>query len=114
MLSVFPELLFLAPFSVFIIRIALGSVFIYATLQHIGNPANIIRLLGVVEGIIAAFVIAGAWTQAAALIAIGLISIWLFAPRFRTVALGTILLSLVLALTLVLSGAGPLAFDLPL
>lgn len=114
MLSVFPELFFLAPFSALVIRVALGSVFMYCALRHIGNPDNTSRALGAAEGIIAALLIAGAWTQPVAILGVLAIGTWFWLPKLRTVALGTALLSLVLALTLLITGAGPLAFDLPL
>ena len=114
MLSVFPELLFLAPFSALIIRIALGSVFMYCALRHTGNPDNVLRAVGVAEGVIAALLIAGAWTQPAAIVGMFTIGVWLWFPRFRSVPLSTAFLSLILALTLIITGAGPLAFDWPL
>lgn len=114
MLSVFPELFFLAPFSALVIRMALGSVFIYCALQHIGNSKTPLRMFGVAEATLAAAFIAGVWTQPAAILGALVIGTWFARPQVRPVALGTALLSLVLSLTLLIMGAGPLAFDLPL
>ena len=114
MLSILPSLLFLAPFSAFLIRIALGVVFGYAALRHFENTDAVVRALAILEGALAIMLVVGAWTQVMALLGGLLIGAWFWFPQLRTVALGTVLLSLALSLTLLITGAGPFAFDLPL
>lgn len=114
MLSVFPEVLFLAPFSASIIRVALGGVFAYAAWMHMKSTDRLTRVLSVVESAMVIFLIAGAWTQLAALGALLIIIVHFLIPRLRTVSLSTALLSLVMCVSLLVTGAGALAFDLPL
>jgi len=114
MLSVFPEILFLAPFSAFFIRITLALVFAYAVSHHFKNNDITVRGFSIVEAATAVALLLGAWIQPVAILSICLIGSWFLLPKLRSVALGTALLSLVLALTLLITGAGPLAFDLPL
>lgn len=114
MLSLFPQILFLAPFSAFLIRIALAIVFMYSAWNLLRQSDTLSRGTSIVEIVVAASLIAGIWTQAAALAGLVIIGIHFFTPRLRTVALGTALLSLVLCLSLLVTGAGAFAFDLPL
>jgi hypothetical protein len=114
MLSVFPELLFLAPLSAFIIRFALGVVLGYTCVQHFEKKGALLRTVATVEAVVAVALVVGAWTQIAAVITILLLGSHFALLRLRVVALGTALLALVMAVTLLLTGAGPFAFDLPL
>ncbi|RJR12889.1 hypothetical protein C4585_02930 [Candidatus Parcubacteria bacterium] len=114
MLSFFPELLFLSPFSAFLIRIALGCVFGYVAWKHFEKPDLSIRAYSVLEGALALTLIFGAWVQLGALVSILIIGSWFFFRKLRVVALGTALLSIALSITLLVTGAGPFAFDLPL
>src|SRR3989338_2380592 len=51
MLSTFPELLFLAPLSPFLIRLALASVFAYAALRHfVSKREEGVRTVGFAAG----------------------------------------------------------------
>ena len=114
MLSVFPSLLFLAPFSAFFIRVALALVFVHAGKNHIARAENSLRLLAIAEFLLAAALAAGAWTQIAVLAGAGVILFWLARPDFRPTARGTALLALVMCLSLLVTGSGAIAFDLPL
>ena len=114
MLSLFPDILFLAPFSAFLLRLSLGVVFGYAAWKYFAHETTLLRAFGFVEAIIAIALIAGAWTQAAALAAFIVIAIHFFMPSLRTIALGTALLSLVISISLLVTGAGVFALDLPL
>lgn len=111
MLSIFPSILFLAPFSAFLIRIALAAVLGYAMWAHWKSGK---RGVSFIEGIVALAITLGSWTQIGAIIAGVIVTIWLWKPHLRPVARGTALLSLVLCLSLLVTGAGALAFDLPL
>ncbi len=115
MLSLFPDILFLAPFSIFLIRIALAMTLAYSAWNHFSNDTQSgARMLGILEIIAVITVGVGAWTQAAALGASLIIGATLALPRLRNVALGTALLALVMAITLIVTGPGSLSFDLPL
>ena len=113
-LSIFPEILFLAPFSALFIRVALGMVFAYAAWKHFERSDVTVRAFAFPEGILSIALIVGAWVQLDALISLFIICMWFFFPKLRVVALGTALLSILLSATLLVTGAGPVAFDLPL
>lgn len=113
MLSYFPELLYLAPFSGLLIRVAVAVVLGMIALQGIRAKDTWTRASGVVTGLAALFLFAGALTQPMALIA--LLSIIESLVRIdRTLPKSTLWLALVMSLTLLLTGPGPFAFDLPL
>ena len=114
MLSVFPELLFLSPFSAFLIRFALAAVFAYAAWHHFKAGNRIANSFAVAESVLAAVIIAGAWTQPAALVGALMTGLWLWQEALRPLARGTVLLSLVMCLSLLVTGAGAFALDLPL
>ncbi len=114
MLSLFPEILFLAPLSAFLLRIALACVLGYAAWKHFPHEDSFVRIFSIIEITIAGALIAGAWTQGVALAALVALAIHFAVPRLRTVSLGTALLSLVISLSLIVTGAGAFAFDLPL
>lgn len=114
MLSIFPSILFLAPFSALLIRIALAFVLANAAWKHSYETGNMARGLAALEAITAAVVVVGASTQVAAIVGAIIIGAWLYFPSLRPVAYGTALLSLVLCLSLIVTGAGALAVDLPL
>ncbi|OGG79735.1 hypothetical protein A3A39_04380 [Candidatus Kaiserbacteria bacterium RIFCSPLOWO2_01_FULL_54_13] len=114
MLSVFPEILFLSPLAPFLIRLALGGVFAYAAWTHMKTTDSLPRSFSVIEGVVAILLVAGAWTQPAALGALLVIAAHLATPQLRTVSQGTALLALVMSASLLVTGAGAFAFDLPL
>ncbi len=114
MLSLFPDILFLAPVSAFIIRIALAVAMGYAAWKHFAAPENGLRASAVLEAAVAAALVAGIWTQAAALAGFVVASLAVIFPRLKTLPLSTTLLSLVMFLSLLVTGAGAFAFDLPL
>ena len=114
MLSLFPEILFLAPFSAFLIRVALALLLGLAAWKHFSHDEPSLRIFGILEIAAAAALLAGAWTQGVALLAfIGTALSFVF-PRLRAYPLSTTLLALVMFLSLVVTGAGVLSFDLPL
>ncbi len=114
MLSLFPELLFLAPLAAFVIRVAAGLTLAFIAYRHVSIPQMSTRIFGIIEGIIALLLIAGAYTQAAALTGSILLVLALLIPSHRTFPRSTLALLLILCLSLVVTGAGPFAFDLPL
>ncbi|OGG58560.1 hypothetical protein A2765_02435 [Candidatus Kaiserbacteria bacterium RIFCSPHIGHO2_01_FULL_56_24] len=114
MLSLFPELLFLAPFSAFVIRISVSIVLAHAAYKHLPVSSAATRTLGVIEGLCALLLFIGAYTQAAALVGLCIFLIHIFMPSLRPLPRSTIILALILCLSLIVTGAGPFAFDLPL
>ena len=114
MLSVFPELLFLSPFSAFLIRFALTAVFAYAAWHHFKTGGRIPTSFAFAEAVLAAVIIAGAWTQPAALIGTIMTGLWLWQGALRPLARSTVYLALVMCLSLLVTGAGAFAFDWPL
>ena len=114
MLSLLPQILFLAPLSAFVIRLALAFIFAYSAYTHVGRSDMTARAWAVVEAALAAALIAGAWTQAIVIVALLLTMVALIIPRMRIFPLSTILLTLVLCFSLLVTGAGAFAFDLPL
>ncbi len=118
MLSLFPELLFLAPLSAVLIRMAAAFTFGYIATKRLSAP-SLIRGLGIVEGLTAALLFVGLYTQAAAILGLILALVHLSVPRFRVLPTSTILLIAVMCASLLVTGPGPFtlsigAFVLPL
>ncbi|MBI2610618.1 hypothetical protein HYW60_01635 [Candidatus Kaiserbacteria bacterium] len=114
MLSVFPELLFLSPLAPFLLRIALAMLFALAAWNHVARPDAASRVLAIFEFVVAIALVVGAWTQPAALLGAIIAAVWFFQKTSRVYELSTILLTLVISLSLVITGAGAFAVDLPL
>ena len=114
MLPLFPEILFLAPFSALLIRVAASAVFGYAASKHLRDQGMTMRAVGAAEGVCALMLFLGLYAQAGALLGIALFLVHALQPQFRTLPASTGWLLLVLCVSLLLTGAGPLAFDLPL
>lgn len=114
MLSLFPELLFLAPVAVAILRLTLAGYIGYAAWRHVAESGAVIRILAIVEAAVAAALIAGFRVQAAAILAALLVAGMMAAPHLRRYPMSALVLLLLLSLSLVVMGAGAFAFDLPL
>ena len=114
MLAMFPNVLFLGLYSALLIRTALALTLAYAAWNHVKGERAGHRILSGVEILTAGALAVGAWTQLAAIIAVCILAIWSAFPSTRTVARGTIALAIVLALSLIVTGPGAYAFDLPL
>ncbi len=123
MLNFFPELLFLAPFSAFFIRLAASFVFGYLSLQHFKGTGTA-RIVGAIEGVCAVLFLLGLYTQLAAILGFIVAGVHILRKEY-TLPLSTLLLLLILCLSLLVTGAGPftvtigslvfpLSFDLPL
>lgn len=117
MLSLFPELLFLSPFAAFVIRIAVAVVFARSGWSHVqGGHSSWVQAVGGILLVLATLIFVGLYTQIAALSSI-VVLIILARKEFSESAPirgTTLFLMLVLAFSLVLTGPGPFAFDLPL
>ena len=118
MLTLFPTLLSWNQFSPFIIRLALGAVFVYwAWLRLKQSEATTgSRILGIADAVLGIALVVGFWTQVAAtLVALDLI--WRIIKKGTEKALFTsgvnyYVVLLVLALSLLVTGAGWWGFDL--
>lgn len=114
MLALFPDILFLAPFSALVIRVSVALILAIAAWRHVSAHETTVRGFAIIEVAAAAVLIAGAWVQAAALAALLVLVFWLVVPRVRVFPLSAVLLAIVMCLSLLVTGAGAFAFDLPL
>ncbi len=122
MLSLFPSLLTYERLGPFIIRGVLGitlAYFGYLKIMNRGRSSgsNSVRY-GIVEVFLSAFLIIGLYTQLTALInALILVSNIVFTPKQKALfsdGINYYVLLLVMAISLLFTGAGAFAFDLPL
>lgn len=122
MLSTFPSLLSFGEYAPFIIRIVLGftlAYFGYMKFKGKGSSSGSnTKVYGVAEIIISILIIIGLFTQVAALLNVVILIIKL-GHKVQEKALLTdgvnyYILLLAMAVSLVLTGPGVLAFDLPL
>lgn len=114
MLSLFPQLLFLSPFAAFLIRLALAVVFGYSAYARIPHGATLLKVFGVIDALIALALFLGFSTQLAALAGLICTIAWLARADWNPYPKSTTALAAVMCLSLLLLGAGPFAFDLPL
>lgn len=132
MLSLFPQILFLAPFAATLLRITAGLVFLYLAYFHIGNrraaahelsaliggASVIIYIYALIELALAAALLLGAYTQLAALVGFVIsIKVLLIRKSLRELkpfSQVSYALLAVICLSVVVTGAGIFAFDLPL
>ena len=135
MLNPFPELLILGLLAPFILRVALGVLFLHAGWNHLSRErrakaasklrvawgvlgTHFIWILGVVEVLVGLALLVGFFTQIAALVGvlIALKLLYLRKPH-PVIASGSVecyILVIAICLSLLLSGAGALAIDIPL
>lgn len=132
MLSLFPQILFLAPFSATILRISAGTAFLLVAWIHMGKREELSRVdffvighgawipvfAALLEFTIAAALLAGIYTQLAALFgALVALKFFIWKRRYGVMiplSRPTSALLFVICLSLVFTGAGIFAFDLPL
>lgn len=115
MLSLFPELLFLAPFSALLLRAALVYFLLRAAYKHFTRvPDVIIRALALLECAASLALFLGAYAQMGALTALLVTITWLLFPRIRPFPRTSVALLLVLSLSILITGPGAIAFDIPL
>ena len=132
MLNIFP-IQFLAPFAYLLLRVVLGFVLFYLGTSHIRNRHSlqdifsfsffpyglfIVWYLGSVEILIGAMFIVGFFTQIAALLGMALsLKFLVMHKRFTHSLIPSRLCFLfifMISFTLLITGAGPFAFDLPI
>ncbi len=133
MLSLLPQILFLSPLAITLLRVVLALYIAYIAwyvldrggdiartrLPIIGfPPAWIIWLSALLAAAIAALIFVGAWVQVAAICAFILSVKHLIAVKSYASILpfprSTYILMAIISLSLVFMGAGAFAFDLPL
>lgn len=132
MLSLFPELLFLSPLAPTLLRLASGTIFLLLAWEHferreelgrerymvVGSGTWIPLVTAAIELCIALALFFGAYTQAVAILGT-LAALKQFVwgeryPRFFTLSRTSSALLFVMTLSLLFTGAGAFAFDLPL
>jgi uncharacterized membrane protein YphA (DoxX/SURF4 family) len=133
MLSLFPQLLFLTPLAITLLRVVAGLLAITIAWQSIEkrhimshmrlpivghSPEWLIWAACMLYAVIGGLLVVGAWTQIAALLAtlaalkMTVVSrVW---PQFVAFHTMTYVLLFVISLSLIFMGAGAFAFDLPL
>jgi len=132
MLSLFPQILFLAPLGLTLIRVSAGITFLWLAYWHgsrehelrsvrfpvVGRGAWIVWVSVAWEVAVGAALIVGFYAQLAALLgALSAVKFLLWRtryPQFIPLARQTSVLLLAICLSLLVSGAGAYAFDLPL
>ena len=119
MLSIFPSLLALEGFAPLLLRLTLGAVFaLWACGKLKKRTSSQDTVLGVVEGVIALGLILGTYTQLAALVAAVILGARLVQKvqqkAFLTDGINYYLILFIISITLLFTGPGLFAFDLPL
>jgi uncharacterized membrane protein YphA (DoxX/SURF4 family) len=122
MLSIFPSLLSFEGFAPLIIRIVVGITLAWFGYQKIKgrgtSSGSNTTIYGVIEIIVSIFLIIGLFTQVAAMINALILIIKLGfkinQKAFLTNGINYYLLLLAMAISLIFTGPGFLAFDLPL
>ena len=120
MLSAFPSLLSYSELSPFLIRLALGAVFVYWAYKILRNTNSAAKLkaIALIEGVSGVLLVIGLWTQVAALV-VGVdllirLGNKIMKKQFLTTGVNYYLILLVLAISCLITGAGWYGFDLPL
>ncbi len=132
MLSLFPQILFLSPFSATLLRFAAGTIFLLAAMHHysereelgktpfmvVGSGAWIPIFAALIELAVGGALMFGIYTQAAALIG-ALLALKQFVwkrryPHFFPLSRTASALLFVICISLLVTGPGLFAFDLPL
>ena len=132
MLSVFPEILFLSPFAATILRAAAAYVFFYAAVAQMSQSAALsevsLPVLGkgkwivwisvVFDIVVGVMLLTGSYTQIAAIMGMmgAAAALTFMSPYAERIPLarGSIALVFLILFSLLLTGAGAFAFDLPL
>lgn len=113
MLSLFPEILFLTPFAALFMRLSVAAVFAYSASRRMRGDSLLV-FFGAVDTAIALALFVGISTQLAGFAAALCLGTWLVKSSWSPLPRSTVALALVMALSLIITGPGPLAFDLPL
>lgn len=114
MLSLLPQILFLSPFAATVIRLSLAGMLAYNAWKNASRGGADVRVFSVFESAVAAALFLGGWTQAFAILGSVMLALSLKLPQFRVWPRSTVALMLVMMITLIVTGPGAFAFDLPL
>ncbi len=114
MFTTFSELLFLTPLSATLIRSTLAIVMAHSAWKHTATSTRLSLAFAIVEAATAVLLFVGAIAQPAALAAAFVLTTILLFSQIRTLPRSTILLALAMSLSVLVTGAGAIAFDLPL
>jgi hypothetical protein len=133
MLSLFPQILFLAPSGTALLRIAAAICFAYIAWDLFKRQSEIsgvdmmiighvrtwmVQISAIIIAVMAVLLFVGAWVQLVALVgAIVALKHLVFFRRYQTIltfSKSTYWLLLCICLMLAVTGAGAFAFDLPL
>jgi uncharacterized membrane protein YphA (DoxX/SURF4 family) len=119
-LSVFPSLLTYQLLAPVMIRLALGAVLIFWSYRLLfkSSPDTKRKIVSIIEALAGILLVIGLWTQVAALVIVIDLIVRLYGKfsnkAFLTDGVNYYLILLVLALSLLVTGPGFLAFDMPL
>jgi uncharacterized membrane protein YphA (DoxX/SURF4 family) len=119
-LSLFPSLLAWGGLAPFLIRLALGAVFIVWSYAGIKNRSagSADKIISIVEGVAGLLLVIGLWTQGVALFTVIDLLVRIAGKiknrQFLTAGVNYYLVVIVLALSLLFTGAGMFSIDLPL
>jgi hypothetical protein len=113
MLTLFPSLLTFSFFAPTLLRLAVALVFFLEMRGLRAHPSK--KRFGVLSGIIGLFILAGAWTQLAAIAGLAYVAFAYVKKEQGSLFLKTetTLLALAILASLLALGAGAAAFDLP-
>lgn len=96
------------------LRIAAGLAFAYMAYRHSSETSALTWTIAFAEAACAALLLAGLYTQAAALLGIAIFFAHALVRPVRVLPLSSMLFLFALCLSLLVTGAGAFAFDLPL
>ena len=119
MLSIFPSLLAFEGFAPFLLRLTLGGIFIFWAYGKLKKrTTNLNTSFGVLEALVGISLIVGFLTQISAMISAIIFIVRIFqkinAKSFLTDGVNYYLILLIISVCLLFTGAGFIAFDLPL
>ncbi len=119
MLSLFPTLLAYDGFAPFLLRLVLGSIFIYWSYEKLTKRVDVrTTIIGAIEFVSGGLLIIGYLTQLAALITGLILAIHLVFKiknkSFLNNGINYYLILFIISICILISGAGFIAFDLPL
>ena len=117
MLNPFPELLYLSLLAPFLLRIVLGITFIYFGYERLAKKKEE-KPLAIVKMAVGILFVLGLFTQVVSLVALCILGFRLVQKirhkAFLTAGVNYYLILFVIALSLLFTGAGAWAMDLPL
>ena len=108
------QLFFLLPLTWALLRVSVAVVFALAAWKHFTDTETREKAVSVLEGVIAIGLFVGFYAQYAAIAGALVACAWAFSMTLRPMPKSTVVLVLIMCVTLIITGAGPFAFDLPL